>query len=446
MNAMIEIPPFLRKLAMTADCPIYVVGGYIRNSLLSLPKSDIDICGVLLPHELNVDATIIPVNKRLGTALITDGVECYEYTPLRQESYGEGGKHTPSEVTFGVSILEDAHRRDFTAGSVYYDIKNNEFIDPYGGLEDIRNRVLRSKDPYFTLSDDGLRLMRLARIAAETGFGIDEKTFEVAIKCKDRLKDISAERKRQELDKILVADTKYGIKGAHYRGVKLLKQLQLWEYIIPEVADMDGVEQNPKYHMYDCLEHSLMAVKFAPPNVRLAALLHDVGKPVCQKKDGNTYAHAEVGAKMVKKVLGQSGLKYSNETTNTVSELVRLHMYDMSGLTKLNKLKIFVAENFEYIPDLVDLILADGKATGKHEITLPHRFTTVYKMLVEQNAPIKITDLAIDGSVVAHAGFKGKQISQELYALWRECVIDPSLNTEEKLKEKISRRIKRLRV
>lgn len=446
MCSRIEVPPFLKKIASSSDCPIYIVGGYIRNSLLSLPKSDIDICGSLLPHELNIDATVIPVNKRLGTALITDGVECYEYTPLRKESYGEGGKHTPSEVTFGVSILEDARRRDFTAGSVYYDIKNDEFIDPYSGIEDIRSKVLRSEDPYFTLSDDGLRLMRLARIAAETGFDIDDRTFEAAIKCRDRLKDISPERKRQELDKILVADTKYGVKDAHYRGVELLKQLQLWEFIIPEVADMDGVEQNPKYHKYDCLEHSLMAVRYAPPSVRLAALLHDIGKPVCQKKDGNTYAHAEVGTKMVKKVLGQDGLKYSNDVTNTVSELVRLHMYDMSGLTKLNKLKIFIAENFEYIPDLVELILADGKATGKHEITLPHRFTTVYEMLIEQNAPIKITDLAIDGSVVAQAGFRGKQISQELYALWRECVIDPSLNTSDILKEKIARKSKRAKV
>ncbi|MCH5164178.1 MAG: CCA tRNA nucleotidyltransferase [Clostridiales bacterium] len=441
----IEIPPLLMQIASEAACPIYIVGGYIRNSLLGLPKSDIDICGQLLPDELNVSAKVIPVNRRLGTALITDGVESYEYTPFRCESYGDGGEHTPQNVTFGATIEEDARRRDFTAGSVYYNVLSGEFIDPYGGLDDIYNRVLRSADPDFTLSDDGLRLMRLARIAAETGFTIGKETFEAAIRCRDRLKDISPERKRQELDKILTADLKYGIKDAHYRGVELLKELKLWEFIIKEVDDMDGMAQNPLYHKYDCLEHSLMAVRFAPPDVRLAALLHDIGKPVCFKRDGNTYAHPVVGADMVKNILGQNGLKYPNSVLNRVSELVKLHMYDMGGKTRENKLKVFIAEHFDLIPDLVSLIEADGWATGTREVISPHRFTIVYNKLIESGAPIKISDLCISGDDVAAAGFRGKQIATQLYELWHDCVIDPSLNMPDKLKEKIVRRKKKLK-
>lgn len=442
----IYIPPLLAKIAEEAACPIFIVGGYIRNSLLGMEKSDIDICGSLLPDELGVSAKVVSVNKRLGTALITDGVESYEYTPFRCESYGSGGEHSPKDVTFGATIEEDARRRDFTAGSVYYNVLSGEFIDPYGGIDDIYSKVLRSAEPDFTLSDDGLRLMRLARIAAETGFTIEKETFEAAIRNRDKLKDISPERKRQELDKILTADLKYGIKDAHYRGVELLKQLRLWEFIIKEVDDMDGMAQNPLYHKYDVLEHSLMAVKFAPPQVRLAALLHDIGKPVCYKKDGNTYFHQLEGAEMVKDVLGQNGLKYPTSVINRVSELVELHMYDMSGKTRNNKLKIFVAQHFDLIPDLVSLIEADGMATGVRNVVKPHRFTTIYDELIESGAPIKLSDLKINGADVEAAGFKGKQISEELNRLWRECVINPSLNTTEILKEKISRRKIKLKV
>ncbi len=450
MNKEIIVPDFLKQIAEKAACPIYIVGGYVRNSLLGLKRSDIDICGSLLPEELNIDGIdnikIVPVNRRLGTAVITDGAEEYEYTPFRSESYGSGGEHTPQSVTFGATIEEDARRRDFTAGSVYYNVLDGEFIDPYNGIEDIYDRVLRSADPEYTLGDDGLRLMRLARIAAETGFSIEKNTFDTAVACGDRLKDISPERKRSELDKILAADLKYGIPDAHYRGVELLKQLGLWKYIIKEVDDMDGMAQNPLYHKYDCLEHSLMAVRYAPPSVRLAALLHDIGKPVCFHSCGNTYAHAEVGAGMVKDILGQKGLKYPNSVVSRVAELVRLHMYDMSGKTKTNKLKIFLAEHFDLIPELVQLIEADGRATGVREIVSPCRFTILYNELKQSGAPVKMSDLAVGGAEVEAAGFKGKQISEVLYELWRECIIDPSLNTSDILREKITKRKKKYRV
>lgn len=442
----IEIPPFLKKISLQAACPIYIVGGYIRNSLLGLKKGDIDICGKLLPDELNIEAQIIPINKKLGTALITDGIESYEYTPLRSESYGDGGEHSPERVMFGVSIKEDAHRRDFTSGSVYYDVLGGEIIDPYGGIDDIKNGILRSADPDYIFSDDGLRLMRLARIAAETGMTIDGDTFNAAVKYRDRLKDISAERKRQELDKILGADIKYGIFEAHYRGSELLKDLKLWEFIIKEVADMDGVKQNPLYHKYDCLEHSLMTVRYAPYRVRLAALMHDIGKPICMLKSGNTYAHPNEGANMVKRILGQNGLKYPNKIVNKVTELVKLHMYDMNGNTKPNKLKVFIAEHFDLIPELVELIIADGKATGMEKHNEPHRFTVMYDELIKSGAPIKISDLKISGNDLEAEGIKGKQIAILLNELWRECLFDPSLNTADKLKEKISRRKKRFKV
>ena len=439
----VDVPPFIRRLAATAKCKIYIVGGFIRNAALNLGNTDIDICGALLPEELGVDAEVIPINKRLGTALITDGVTKAEYTPRRKESYGPGGEHSPLAVSFGATIAEDVRRRDFTAGSVYYDVSEDRFVDPYGGLADIADRILRAKDPEFTFADDGLRLMRLCRLAAETGFSIDGNTAAVAKKFAHRLKDISPERKKAELDRILVADFKYGVKDAHYRGLCLMREFGLWQYVLPSVAAMDGVKQNPKYHLYDVMEHSFMAVRYAPADVRLAALMHDVGKPPCMAKDGNTYNHPQVGAEIVKVELGQNGLKYPNAVVEEVALLTRLHMYDMQGNAKESKVRIFVAEHFDIIPKLVALIKADGKATGTKEEIITHRFTVVYKKLIEENAPVKLSMLKVDGNDVVASGIKGKQVSETLKLLWRECILDPTRNDRRLLLGRIKREAKR---
>lgn len=435
----INVPPFIQKLADTAKCNIYIVGGYIRNALTGLGETDIDICGELLPEELGVDANIVPVNKRLGTAIITDGVTVTEYTPLRKESYGCGGEHSPLAVSFGASLQEDVKRRDFTAGSVYYDVKNKRIIDFFGGINDIKTKVLRAQNPEFTFDDDGLRLMRLCRLAAETGFSVDESTASAAKKYACRLKDISPERKKCELDKILAADKKYGVKDGHYRGLYLLRELGLWQYVLPSVAAMDGVKQNPKYHRYDVMEHSFVAVKNAPTEIRLAALMHDVGKPPCMQKFGNTYAHAQIGAEIVRRELGQNGLRYPNAVVDEVALLTSLHMYDMQGNARESKVRIFVAEHFDIIPKLVELIKADGIATGTKVRIQKHRFTTVYEQLLSQHAPVKLSMLAVNGNDVVSEGITGKDVNSVLHTLWRECIISPELNDREYLLRRIKR-------
>ena len=177
----IEIPKSLEFIIRNAGVPVYVVGGYVRNSLRSLRPTDIDLAGpypvsvLKLPSKYRVKT----VNFRLGTAQIKCGKEVYEYTPFRVESYDKG--HTPSEVCFTTDIKQDALRRDFTCNSVYYDVINDELIDLCGGINDIEKGILRSIRPERTLSADGLRILRLIRFAAQLGFKIEGTTAQTAM-------------------------------------------------------------------------------------------------------------------------------------------------------------------------------------------------------------------------------------------------------------------------
>ena len=170
--------------------------------------------------------------------------------------------------------------------------------------KDIEKKIIRSYNPARTFASDGLRVLRMIRIAVETGFKIDGETAKAAKENAHLLRDISPERRREELNRILVADTKYGVANAHYRGLRLIQQLGLWKYLIPQLEDGVGVAQNPKYHKYDVLEHINQTVKFVSPKNRLAALMHDVGKPYCMSKFGNMHGHERVSGNIVRYTLG----------------------------------------------------------------------------------------------------------------------------------------------
>ena len=437
----LNIPDSLIKLNALSSYPIYVVGGFVRNHFAGLGDTDIDIAGPAVSEALGISKryTTRVVNFKLGTAIIKYNDDVFEYTPFRVEKYASDGSHTPIEVKFTQDIKADALRRDFTCNAVYYDIAHDEFIDPLHGIADIEHKILRAYNPERIFASDGLRVLRMVRIAAETGFKIDGATALAAKKNAEKLRDISAERRRDELNKILIADTKYGVVNAHYRGLKLLHQLDLLKYLVPQLEDGAGMLQNPKYHKYDVLEHTFRTVQACPPSVRLAALLHDVGKPYCMSKFGNMHGHEKVSANIAKYTLGEYGLKYPNAIIDEVEWLCANHMYDKDGLTKTGKLKMFVAKNFDRIDALVSLIIADRKATGM-EWSEAVRLADVKKQLVEENAPLKVTDLKIDGATLILEGIQPVKIGGLLNELWSACVVEPRLNNEEWLLAQIRRK------
>lgn len=438
---VLEIPDSLRKLNEMSSCPIYAVGGFVRNKIAGLGETDIDIAGPAIAEALGISRRYQTkiVNYKLGTAIIRYNDDKYEYTPFRVERYAPGGEHTPVEVRFTTDLRQDAMRRDFTCNSIYYDITNDKIIDPLNGIADIEKKIIRSYNPQRTFSSDGLRILRMIRLAVETGFKIDGETAKAAKANAPLLRDISAERRRQELDRILLADTKYGVKWAHYRGLRLIQQLGLWKYLIPQLEDGAGLAQNPVYHKYDVLEHINQTVKFAAPDVRLAALMHDVGKPYCVAKFGNMHGHEVISAHIVRYDLGEYGLKYSNDVIEEVEWLCLNHMYDIARNTKEAKLKIFVAANFDRIDKLVELMEADNLARGMDDETREVRLKAVKQKLIEEGAPITLSDLKLDGSVLIREGIQPVKIGGVLNELWRACVIDPRLNNEAWLLKQVSK-------
>ncbi|MCI8613108.1 MAG: CCA tRNA nucleotidyltransferase [Clostridia bacterium] len=433
----IEVPKSLELLVKSAGVPVYLVGGYVRNSLRGLKPTDIDLTGPCPVSALKLSPKyrVKTVNFRLGTAQIKYGKEVYEYTPFRVENYDKG--HTPSEVFFTTDIRQDALRRDFTCNSVYYDILADELIDFVGGISDIEKGILRCHKPERILSSDGLRILRLVRFACSLGFKIEGATATAAMAKAELLKDITPERKREELDKMLVADTVNGVDQAHYRAMKLLGKMGLFKYLIPEVEQCISLMQNEKYHKYDVAEHTFRTVAYAPPKVRLAALFHDLGKAYCMEKHGNMHGHEVVSARIAERRMGYYGLRYSNDEIAFVKRLVLNHMYDMSGNTSDAKVRRFVARNFDVIDDLVDLINADKLATGMvtREQVGESRFTAVKWDIIESGAPVYIGDLEIDGTDCHAAGLDGEQIGAFLKDMLDICLLNPQLNNREWLFE-----------
>lgn len=234
---LLNIPKSLTELAKLLPCQLYVVGGFIRNSILGIKGDDIDICGAIQVEELakileksKFDVKI--KNKFVGTALISTGETKFEFSSFRREFYKEGGAHTPERVEFIDSLEEDAKRRDFTCNSIYYDIENDKFIDIYGGIQDCQNKILKTiETPDFVFAHDGLRILRLFRFECELNFKIDKATLAGAIKYSSNVRDIAGERVIYEITCILHSSRRYpgySEPKAYLKVFKQFNKFKLW--------------------------------------------------------------------------------------------------------------------------------------------------------------------------------------------------------------------------
>ena len=233
----IEIPNVLKTLSDIFPEPLYIVGGYVRNSIMGLKKEDIDICSSLTVEEVenalkDSDFSVKVKSKVLGSALIINGKDSFEYTCFRRDTYSDNGSHLPEKVEFIRDIQEDAKRRDFTCNALYYDIKNDKIIDFYNGIEDINKKLLRTVEtPEEVLSHDGVRLLRMFRFECELNFKIEKHTYQTALKYSQNLRDISGERMIYEITRILHSPKKYPgytKKHAYMRALKQFNKASLW--------------------------------------------------------------------------------------------------------------------------------------------------------------------------------------------------------------------------
>lgn len=441
----IFLPENLTKLAENCPSELYVVGGYVRNFLISgIFSDDIDIAAAFSVEEMKRAAKacgfkVVAEYKRTGTAVIFDGQRKYEFTRFRTDDYASGGKHTPELARFTDDIKKDAMRRDFRCNAVYYAVKKGKIVDPLGGAEDIKNGVLDAvKAPAEVFKSDGLRLMRLARFAAELNFTPTLEVLSQAKKYAANIRDIAPERTFEELKKILVSDEKYPFsdKKGHYTGVKILDEIGLIDILFPEIAAGRGVSQRADFHNYDVLEHTFRTLLYADKEIRLAALLHDVGKPYCMKNFGRFKNHAVEGERLARDILKR--LKADKRTTEKTAFLVRNHMFDLKNDQPISAVRLFIAESGQYLSPLLKLKQADYSAC-KDDLSVCStviKWTEIYEEMKQDGTPFSVKELKIAPEKLIKIGFKGKSVGEELKKLFAFAVENSGSNDEKTLLKK----------
>jgi poly(A) polymerase len=311
-----------------AEEELYLVGGTVRDTLLhGATGSDLDFATSAAPEDTRrllegwADDLWL-TGARFGTVSARKGGWKLEVTTFRADTYRGGSRHP--DVDFGRDIEADLARRDFTVNAMAVRVPRYRFVDPFGGLADLRERRLRTPvDPTASFDDDPLRMVRLARFAAVLDAEVDEGVAKAASAMAERLDSISRERIRDELDRLVVAP-------AQARGMDLLVDTGLADRFLPEVPAL-RMERDPIHHHKDVYAHTLAVVDGCPPEdriLRLAALLHDIGKPATREfhPDGKVsfHHHEVVGARMARARL--KALKYPKEEIEQIAQLVFLHL------------------------------------------------------------------------------------------------------------------------
>jgi len=431
-----------------AGKPIYYVGGAVRNTLMGLPKSDIDMTGTAMPEEAvaiarSAGAKASVRDTVMGTVDIHCGGIHVEYTPFRTESYGEGGEHRPQEVIFTQSMEEDALRRDFTVNAIYADALTGEVHDPMGGEGHLQKRVLYScRPPMDTLKDDGVRILRMVRFACQLHFAIDPQLYRAAKARAGNLQDIAMERKREECYKILLSDGAYPelTAGIHpvVRGLNMLWDLGILNHLFPELMEGESMEQPGSYHRYTVLRHNMMVCASVPCklHLRLAGLLHDVAKPRCYHlTHGKMHGHDRMGVPMAERMLKR--LKADNRTVEAVCALIGEHMFDLDGRAKESTCrKRFSKWGFGFTEDLIELRKGDIIGSGMGgSLATAEKWARILHRMQEEGAVDSMAGLAITGKEIMDAtglppGPIIGRIKEQLYA---KVAVQPRLNRKEVL-------------
>lgn len=391
----------------------YAVGGSVRDAILGVPTKGWDFTTNAKPEEI---LELFPdsfYDNQFGTVGIkikpsaishqlsakqneeNETIDIFEITTYRNEQGYTDYRH-PTQVQWGTSLNEDLSRRDFTINAIATD--GETIIDPYDGQKDLKKKIIKTVGiPHDRLKEDALRMMRAVRIASELGFLIEEKTREAIQRNVSLLTNISAERIRDELLKLLAAP--YAADG-----IIMLKNTGILHIILPEVNVAFATEQkSPKrHHIFDVGTHSVMAVKYAPtadPIVRLATLLHDIGKPKTFHKDDTGlvtfYNHEMVSAKLARIIVGR--LRLSGKQAEKVITLVRWHQFTVDERQTDSAVRRFIRRvGKENLEDMLALRIGDRLGGGARETSW--RLELFKKRLIEvQQQPFSVRDLKVNG-------------------------------------------------
>jgi poly(A) polymerase/tRNA nucleotidyltransferase (CCA-adding enzyme) len=470
-----KIPPFVShvtKKLQEAGFEAYLVGGCVRDTFRGETPHDWDITTNAHPEQIQLTfselktlndndfgtVTVLNMsperNTRLSSVARPEGdaegdetKDGHEYEQVQITTYRSESTYSdtrrPDTVSYETVVTKDLERRDFTMNAIAWDPIKDSIIDPFGGIKDIKDKIIRCVlYPTIRFQEDALRMLRAVRFSTVLDFAISHETFEAITANADLLSKISGERIRDEFLKMINSPRPA-------LGVTLLEKTGLLKFVIPELYEGIGCEQKGA-HIFDVYQHLLHALQHAADKglsteIRLTALFHDIGKPATRrydaKKDKYTFfGHEVVGARITKKVLER--LRVPRETADLVVSLVRNHMFfsDTEQITLSAVRRVITKVGPEHIWQLMEVRECDRVGMKKAEA--PYRLRKYHAMIDEAlRDPISVSQLKVDGRYLIETLHMkpGPRMGWILHALLEEVLEDPSLNTIETLTEHIRR-------
>lgn len=415
----------------------WIVGGCVRDMLLGRTANDWDVATDARPEELlRIFPRAIPTGIEHGTVTVVKEGHHYEVTTLRGEgTYSDGRR--PDWVEFVDDITADLARRDFTVNAIAIDPLDGRVMDPFDGRGDLGRGLLRAVgDPRQRFSEDGLRVLRAARFVATLELALDPATEAAIEPTLDTYRKVAAERVRDEWIKTMKARTPS-------RAFEVMRRTGILAVTCPEMMEGVGVEQN-KWHAYDVWRHGMecMDACAADPILRIAALLHDVGKPKTREwsdktKDWTFYDHDRVGAELAEPIAAR--LKFSNEERARIVSLVRFHLFHYSDEWTDGAVRRWIRRvGPERVEDLYVLNEADVRAKGRDfesDLEALAKLKAHVAKVIAEGAAMSTRDLAIDGNdLMRELQLKpGRIIGEILSALLEQVTNDPALNERDAL-------------
>ena len=456
-----EIIEILEKLE-AAKHEAWLVGGCVRDLLLERKIDDWDLATSAKPEEITAVFPDSKYENEFGTVLVklpeekrkAAGIKAVEITTFRREAKYTDKRH-PDKVEFTDKLEDDLARRDFTVNAMALQVKSEELkvksksrepescyeiIDLFGGRDDLDKKIIRAVgEPEKRFGEDALRMIRAVRFAAQLGFEIEEKTQAAIKKNAKWLEKISQERLRTELEKIISSDNAE-------RGIRDLQEAGLLKFVIPELEEGVGVTQN-RHHIYTVFEHNVRSLGFAAQKkfsfvVRLAALLHDIGKVQTKQGEGieaTFYNHEQAGARQARQILER--LRFPKEIVGKVSHLIRYHMfvYDVGTVSEAGVRRLVRRIKPENLDESFDLRVADRLGSGVPK-AVPYKLRHLrYMMERVAKDPISVKMLKVNGhDIMSTLGVApGPKVGAILDVLLAEVIEDPKRNTKKYLAPRV---------
>ncbi|MCM1127617.1 MAG: CCA tRNA nucleotidyltransferase [Lachnospiraceae bacterium] len=443
---MIRLPEKVKQIIQRitdAGFEAYAVGGCIRDSLLMRTPDDWDITTSAAPFQVKeLFSHTVDTGIKHGTVTVLIGGEGFEVTTYRIDGKYEDGRH-PSEVIFTPSLEEDLKRRDFTINAMAYNEKDG-LVDIFDGMGDMERGLIRCVgDPAERFSEDALRMMRAVRFSAQLGYQIEEPTAEAIRRLAPDLKRISAERIRTELVKLAVSP--------HPEYLRTAYELGITKVILPEFDACMETPQNNPHHCYNVGEHTLESMRHISAHkvLRLAMLLHDIGKPETVTTDergiNHFHGHPMRSEEISRRILRR--LKFDNHTIDQVTKLVKYHDYWVEPSQRCVR-RAVMKTGEDIFPLLLQVKRADMEAQSGYQREEKEEnlkaVSALYEQVVMQKQCVSLKTLAVSGrDLMEHAGMSpGKKIGEVLNYLLNFVIEDPSRNEKEILIREAERYLK----